>query len=238
MSDLPEGPDEGVARRVRPSGEPLQVGVLASGRGSNLQAILDATAASDFPARVAVVVSDREQAAALERARRHGVPAVHVDPKAFGDAAAFEAELRRTLEARAVGLVCLAGFMRVLRPPFVRAFAGRLLNIHPSLLPAFPGLAAPRQAIDHGVKVAGATVHFVDEGIDTGPIVLQAAVAVGPEDTAETLAARILTVEHRLYPEAIRLFAEGRLRLVGRRVLVAPGGGPAGPDGMTGEGTA
>ena len=200
----------------------LAVGVLASGRGSNLQAILEACARPGFPARVVVVVSDRERAAALERARAAGVEALWIDPKGFGDREAFDLALVRELQARGVELVCHAGYMRILSPPYIRAFAGRALNVHPSLLPAFPGLHAPRQALEHGVKVAGATVHVADEGVDTGPIVLQAAVPVEPDDTEETLAARILAQEHRLYPEAIRLFAEGRVRIQGRRVRVLP----------------
>ena len=199
---------------------PLAIGVLASGRGSNLQAILDAARTPGYPARVAVVISDHETAAALERARTAGVEAVFLNPKDHGDRAAYETALVGTLAARGVGLVCLAGFMRILGPPFVRAFPRRILNIHPSLLPAFPGLHAQRQALEYGVRVAGATVHFVDEGVDTGPIVLQASVPVQPDDTEETLSARILAEEHRLYPEAIRLFAEGRLRLAGRRVTI------------------
>ena len=200
----------------------LRIGVLVSGRGSNLQAILDACARPGYPAQVAVVVSDRERALALERARTAGVEALWINPKDFADRESFDAELVRELTARGVGLMCHAGFMRILSPVYVRAFAGRALNIHPSLLPAFPGLHAQRQALDHGAKVAGATVHFVDEGMDSGPIVLQAAVAVEPNDTEETLSARILVQEHRLYPEAIRLFAEGRLRIEGRRVIVTP----------------
>jgi phosphoribosylglycinamide formyltransferase-1 len=202
----------------------LALGVLASGRGSNLQSILEACARPGFPARVAVVISDRERAVALERARAAGVEALWVDPKDFADRESFDRQLVHELESRGVGLVCHAGFMRILSPVYVRAFAGRALNVHPSLLPAFPGLHAQRQALDHGVKVAGATVHFLDEGVDTGPIVLQAAVPVEPGDTEDTLAARILAEEHRLYPEAIRLFAEGRLRIEGRRVIVAPEG--------------
>ena len=204
----------------------LRLGVLVSGRGSNLQAILDASARPDFPARVAVVVSDKEQAQALDRARRRGVPAVWLNPKDFGDRAAYDAGLRRVLDEHRVGLVCLAGFMRILTADFVRAYAGRILNIHPSLLPAFPGLHPQRRALEHGVKVAGATVHFVDEGVDTGPIVLQASVPVHADDTEESLSARILAEEHRLYPEAVRLFAEGRLRIAGRRVVVRAAGRP------------
>ena len=198
----------------------LALGVLASGRGSNLQAILDACARPGFPAHVAVIISDREQALALERARAAGVEALWINPKDFTDREAFDRALVRELQARHVGLVCQAGYMRILSPVYIRAFAGRSLNIHPSLLPAFPGLHAPRQALEHGAKITGATVHFADEGVDTGPIVLQAAVPVEPGDTEETLSARILVEEHRLYPEAIRLFAEGRLRTVGRQVIV------------------
>ena len=202
----------------------LAVGVLASGRGSNLQAILDACAQPGFPAAVRVVVSDRERAPALDRARAAGVEALWINPKDFDDREAFDRALAAALEARGVELVCHAGYMRILSPAYVRAFAGRALNVHPSLLPAFPGLHAQRQALAHGVKVSGATIHVVDEGVDTGPIVLQAAVPVEPGDTEETLAARILVQEHRLYPEAIRLVAEGRVTIQGRRVQVRPEG--------------
>ena len=198
----------------------LRVGVLASGRGSNLQALLDAGSRADYPARVVVVVSDREDARALARARAAGVSSLFVNPKDHGDRTAYDAVLTKTLEHHEVGLVCLAGFMRILSPAFVRAWQGRLMNIHPSLLPAFPGLHAQRQALDHGVRITGATVHFVDEGVDTGPIVLQAAVPVEATDTEETLAARILIEEHRIYPEAVRLFAEGRLHVTGRQVSI------------------
>lgn len=201
--------------------ERLRVGVLASGRGSNLQALLDASARPDYPAQVVLVISDRERAAALHRARAAGVEALFVNPKDFGDRESFDLALVRELTARRVGLVCNAGYMRILSPAYCRAFAGRAMNIHPSLLPAFPGLHAQRQALEHGAKVAGATVHFVDEGpVDTGPIVLQASVPVLPNDTEESLSARILVEEHRLYPEAVRLFAEGRLEVVGRRVII------------------
>jgi phosphoribosylglycinamide formyltransferase-1 len=169
---------------------------------------------------VVVVISDRERAPALERAAAHGVPRVFLNPKDFGDRDAYDGALSRVLEEHGVGLVCLAGFMRLLGAPFVRGWRGRILNIHPALLPAFPGLHAQRQALDHGVKISGATVHFVDEAVDNGPIVLQSAVPVEPGDTEEALAARILVEEHRLYPEAVRLFAEGRLRVDGRRVVV------------------
>ena len=203
------------------AGRRLRVGVLVSGRGSNLQALLDACARPGYPAEVVVVISDRERAVALDRARVAGVEALVVNPKDFADREAFDLALVRELTARRVGLVCTAGFMRILSSAFTRAFAGRAMNIHPSLLPAFPGLHAQRQALDHGAKVAGATVHFLDEGaVDTGPIILQASVPVQPDDTEDTLSARILAEEHRLYPEAVRLFAEGRLSIAGRRVLV------------------
>jgi phosphoribosylglycinamide formyltransferase-1 len=206
---------------VTAAGGRLRVGVLVSGRGSNLQALLDASARRDYPAEVVVVISDRERAAALERARAARVEALYVNPKDFADREAFDLQLVRELTERRVGLVCTAGFMRILSPAFTRAFAGRAMNIHPSLLPAFPGLHVQRQALDHGVKVAGATVHFLDDGaVDTGPIILQCSVPVWPDDTEATLAARILIEEHRLYPEAVRLFAEGRLSIVGRRVTV------------------
>jgi len=200
--------------------EPLRVGVLASGRGSNLQAILDATRDPAYPARVVVVVSDRERAPALDRARAGGVEALWLDPKAFSDRESFDAALVRELEARRVELMCHAGYMRILSGVYCRAFAGRAVNIHPSLLPAFPGLHAQRQAIAHGVKVAGVTVHFSDEGVDTGPIIAQAAVAVLDGDTEDSLAARILVEEHRLFPEVIRLVAEGRVSVEGRAVRI------------------
>lgn len=210
-------------REVTPDA-PLRLGVLVSGRGTNLQALLDACASGTIPARVVLVLSDRAGAPALERARRAGVPAEHVDPRAFPDRASFDAHLARRLAEAGVELVCLAGFMRILSPVFVRQFRNRILNVHPSLLPAFPGKDAQAQALAHGVKVSGCTVHLVDEGVDTGPIVLQAAVEVREDDTPESLAARILPHEHRLYVEAVRLFAEGRLVLEGRRVRILPEG--------------
>jgi phosphoribosylglycinamide formyltransferase-1 len=198
--------------------EPLRVGVLASGRGSNFRALAEAAAAGRIPASVAVLVTDRVGAPALTVARERGIEAVVVDPRQHPSREAHEKAVIAVLEERRVGLVCLAGYMRLLSAGFVAHFAGRLLNIHPSLLPAFPGLHPQRQALAHGVRVSGATVHFVDEGVDTGPVVLQAAVPVEPDDTEESLAARILVEEHRIYPEAVRLFAEGRLEIHGRRV--------------------
>ncbi len=200
--------------------QPLRVGVLASGRGSNFEALVKAAQAGRMPAVMAVLVSDCPEAPALGVARAHGVEALVVDPKQFPTREAHEKAVIAALEERRVGLVCLAGYMRLLTGVFVKHFEGRLLNIHPSLLPAFPGLHAQRQAVEHGVKTAGATVHFIDEGLDTGPIVLQAAVAVHPTDTEESLSKRILDEEHRIYPEAVRLFAQGRLTINGRRVHI------------------
>jgi phosphoribosylglycinamide formyltransferase-1 len=193
------------------------VGVLISGRGSNLQALLDAEAGGELGGHVAVVISNVAGAAGLERARRAGVPALVRDhrgrPREEHDRAVL-ADLR----AHAVELVCLAGYMRLVSTVLLDAFPHRVLNVHPSLLPAFPGLDAQRQAWQHGVKVSGATVHLVEAGLDCGPIVLQEAVPVLEDDTPETLAARILAAEHRLYPRAVRLLLEGRCRVEGRRV--------------------
>ena len=198
----------------------LLVGVLASGRGSNFEALAAAVDAGRVPARIAALISDRAAAGALEIARAHGIEALFVDPKQYPSREAHEKAVIAALDERGVRLVCLAGYMRIMSATFVRHFEGRALNIHPALLPAFPGLHAQRQALEHGVKVAGATVHFLDEGTDTGPIVLQAAVPVLPGDTEETLSRRILAEEHRIYPEAVRLFAEGRLRIDGRTVHI------------------
>jgi phosphoribosylglycinamide formyltransferase 1 len=200
--------------------EPGRVGVLLSGSGSNLQAILDAAPESGY--EVAVVISDKADGFGLERARRAGVEAVHVDPAAHEDREAFNEALIHVLSDHRVGLVCLAGFMRILSPGFVKAFPNRILNIHPALLPAFPGAHAVRDAIAWGVRVTGTTIHFVDEEVDHGPIVLQEAVEILPGDDEAALHERIKAVEHRLYPEAIRLFHQGKLRVEGRRVAVEP----------------
>ncbi len=205
---------------------PLPLGVLASGRGSNLQALLDKIASGSLDAVVKVVISDVGDAYALERARRAGVSAIFVDPGVSGGKAAYERRIAGVLNEHGVELVALAGYMRICGTALLAAFPGRILNIHPSLLPAFPGLHVQRRAIENGARFSGCTVHFVDDGVDTGPIVAQAVVPVLDGDTEDTLAARILRQEHRVYPHAIRLFAEGRLRLEGRRVLVdapAPG---------------
>jgi phosphoribosylglycinamide formyltransferase 1 len=196
-----------------------RIGVLVSGRGSNLQALIEAARRGELGAEVGVVVSNVETAPALERAREAGIPAVFRDHRGR-KREDFDSEVVEILRAHDVEVVCLAGFMRLLSPVFVRAFPGRVLNIHPALLPSFPGLDAQRQAWEHGAKVSGATVHLVDEGLDSGPIVAQEAVPVLSTDTPETLAARILEVEHRLYPRAARLVLEGRCRVVGRRVIV------------------
>ncbi len=198
----------------------LRIGVLASGRGSNLQAIIDAIEAGRLDCELAVIVSDRADAAALERARKHGMKAVCVNPREHPDRESFDRAVLAHLAEHRVELVCLAGFMRILTPGFIAAYRNRIMNIHPALLPAFPGLHAQRQALEHGVKVSGATVHFVDEGVDTGPIILQAAAPVLEDDTEETLSVRILEQEHQIYPRAIQLFTEGRLEVHGRRVII------------------
>ena len=200
--------------------EKKRLGVLVSGSGSNLQALLDACAGSDFPAQVAIVLSNVPTAFALERARKAGVATEVLEHKSFADRDAFDAELVQRLRRHGVEIVCLAGFMRLLGTRFLEAFPGRVLNIHPALLPAFPGLHAPRQALKHGVKIAGCTVHFVDPGLDSGPIIVQAAVPVLPDDDEQKLAARILTEEHRIYPLAIRWLCEGRLSVHERTVRI------------------
>jgi phosphoribosylglycinamide formyltransferase-1 len=195
------------------------LGVLISGRGSNLQAIIDAIAGRRLEARIAVVISSREDAAGLERARESGIETAVLAPAQFPNRDAYDRALAAMLKAKGVELVCLAGFMRLVGPALLDAFPDRVLNIHPSLLPAFPGLHAQRQALEHGVRVAGATVHLVNGELDAGPIVLQAAVPVRDDDTEDTLSARILVEEHRLYPEAIRLMLGGGITLNGRRVV-------------------
>ncbi|OGP84466.1 MAG: phosphoribosylglycinamide formyltransferase, partial [Deltaproteobacteria bacterium RBG_13_65_10] len=187
---------------------------------TNLQSILDHAAKGMIDAKVAVVISNKPDAVALSRARRADVPAVVVEHKGFPTREAYDDRLVQVLRAHRVDLVCLAGFMRLLSPVIIQAFPNRILNIHPALLPAFPGLDVQRKALEHGVSFSGCTVHLVDEGCDTGPIVIQAVVPIAPEDTPETLAARILKQEHKIYPRAIQLFAEGRITLEGRHVRV------------------
>ncbi|NPV52509.1 MAG: phosphoribosylglycinamide formyltransferase [Firmicutes bacterium] len=201
----------------------LRLGVLVSGRGTNLQSIIDAIERGDLAADIAIVISNRKDALALRRARDHGIEAIYMSPRHYPSREAYDDALKAELEGRNVGLVVLAGYMLVLSPGFVRHFYGRLVNIHPALLPSFPGTHAQAQALARGVKISGCTVHFVDEGVDTGPIILQAAVPVLEDDTEEILSARILEQEHILYPRAIQLFAEGRLVIEGGRVRILPG---------------
>lgn len=198
----------------------LKLGVLASGSGTNFQAILDSIECGGIPAVIRILLCNRPGAQAIERARRHQVPVEVIEHKAHASRELFDDRMVTVLREQEVDLVCLAGFDRLITPLFVRAFPGHILNIHPALLPAFPGLHAQRQALEYGVRLAGCTVHFVDELTDHGPIVLQAAVPVYDDDTEESLAERILAEEHRIYPEAIRLFAEGRLRIEGRHVRI------------------
>jgi len=192
----------------------LNIGVLISGRGSNLQALIDASL------NIVVVISDKADAFGLERAKKHKIDAVHINPKDFKDKNTYELEIVKVLQKHQTGLVCLAGYMRIVGPVLLEHYHGKMINIHPALLPSFPGLHAQKQAVEHGVKVSGVTVHFVDEGCDTGPIILQSAVPVMDKDTEETLSARILEQEHKLYPQAVRLFAEGKLKVEGRRVRI------------------
>ena len=198
------------------------LGVLVSGRGSNLQAILDAINAERLTAKIGVVISDNPEANALRRVAGMDIPTAVVERKKFGSKQEFEAAIIEQLDLHHVELVLLAGFMRILTPQFINRFPMRIMNIHPALLPSFPGLDAQEQAIRYGVKVSGATVHFVDEGMDSGPIILQEAVPVEDDDTVTTLAERILHLEHRLYVRAVRLYCEGRIHISGRAVKVLP----------------
>ena len=196
------------------------IAVLISGSGSNLQAIIDASEKGEIPCRVGIVISNKADAYGLARAKKHGIPTEVVDHKGFATREEFDGKLVEVIRGSGAELVCLAGFMRILTPVFIRAFPNRILNIHPALLPSFPGTHGPGQALAYGVRFSGCTVHFLDEGVDTGPIVVQAVVPVYDDDTEETLAARILVQEHRIYPMAIRLFFSGRLAFDGRKVKV------------------
>src|SRR5271155_1151241 len=201
-----------------------RIGVLLSGRGSNFEALAESVAAGRIPdAEIALVLSNREGAAGIEKARALGI-ATRVIPSKGLEREAYDKLAVAALREKQVELVCLAGYMRLLSAYFVAAFPNRILNIHPSLLPAFPGLESQRQALEHGAKFAGCTVHFVDENLDAGPIVLQAVVPILDDDTAETLSERILREEHRIYSEAVRIVLEGRYRIEGRRVLMAAPG--------------
>jgi phosphoribosylglycinamide formyltransferase-1 len=200
----------------------LRLGVLASGGGTNLQAIIDRCADDSLGAEIAVVIANNPDAGALERARQAGIPARCINHRDFTGREAFDAALVAALREAGVELVVLAGFMRIITRVMLEAFPSRIINIHPALLPAFPGLHVQQQAIDYGARFSGCTVHFVDSGVDTGPIIIQAVVAVFPGDTAETLAGRILEQEHHVYPRAIQLFAQGRVRIDGRTVTIDP----------------
>ena len=204
---------------MKPDG---RIGILISGRGSNMETIVRATEAHRVPAVVAVVVSNEPGASGLARAEAHGIETLVFDHRTAAGSEAQDLRVVAALEERRVDLVCLAGYMKILTPAFLKAFGGRILNVHPSLLPAFPGLHAQRKALEFGVRFSGATIHFVDAGVDTGPIVLQAAVPALTDDTVEALSDRILQEEHRIYSEAIRLFFEDRLRIEGRRVRILP----------------
>ncbi|MFH0862993.1 MAG: phosphoribosylglycinamide formyltransferase [Candidatus Altiarchaeota archaeon] len=197
------------------------IGVLSSGRGSNLQAIIDSVESEFIPrSRIVAVISDKADAYALERAKSHGIEALHVDPEDFMTRQEYDRKVADLLIRRKTDLVLLAGYMRIVTPVLLDAFKNRVMNIHPALLPSFPGLHAQKQAIEYGVKVAGCTVHFVDSEVDHGPIIVQAAVPVLEDDTEESLAKRILEQEHLIYPQAVQWFAEGRLKVAGRKVRV------------------
>lgn len=198
----------------------LKIGVLVSGQGSNLQAIIDASEQGEIRSKVEIVVSNNPCAYALKRAERHAIPAIYIDPKDFKDRRSYEEEITKHLKAHKVDLVCLAGYMLLVTPYFVSQFKDRTMNIHPSLLPSFPGLDAQRKALEYGVKITGCTIHFVDEGCDTGPIILQRAVKVLPDDSIASLSERILKEEQIAYKEAIRLFEDGRLKIIGRVVKI------------------
>ncbi|MBI5894290.1 MAG: phosphoribosylglycinamide formyltransferase [Deltaproteobacteria bacterium] len=198
----------------------IRLGVLVSGNGTNLQAIIDAIEAKKLDAGVNVVISNNPNAYAIQRAKNHNIPVEVILNSTSSAREDYDSIIIETLKRYSVDLVVLAGFMRLLSSKFIRAFPMRIMNIHPALLPAFPGLNVQKKAIDYGVKFSGATVHFVDDGVDTGPIIIQAVVPVYDDDTEETLAERILKEEHRIYPYAIQLFAEGRLEIKGRRVIV------------------
>jgi len=200
--------------------EKPSIAVLVSGSGSNLQAIIDASEREEIPCRVGIVISNKADAYGLVRAKKHGIPTEVVNHKGFSTREEFDAKLVEIIRGTGAELVCLAGFMRVLTPVFVHAFPNRILNIHPALLPSFPGTHGPGQALSYGVRFSGCTVHFLDEGVDTGPVIVQAVVPLYDDDTEETLAARILVQEHRIYPMAIRLFFSGKLEVEGRRVKV------------------
>ncbi len=198
----------------------INIGVLASGRGTNLQAIIEAIEGGKIEGRINIVISDNRDAFALKRAKQNNIETQYVDFKSFKNREDYDKEIIKALEEKKIDLVVLAGYMRILSPFFINAYKNKIMNIHPALLPSFPGLHAQRQAVEYGAKVSGCTVHFVDEGVDSGPIVLQKSVEVKDDDTEELLAERILKEEHQIYPKAIQLFSEGRLMIKGRRIFI------------------
>jgi phosphoribosylglycinamide formyltransferase-1 len=198
----------------------LTLGVLASGRGSNFQSIIDSIASGFLSAKIAVLITDKPDAYAIERANKHNIEALIISPRDFSDKNAYYSHIAKELKKRGVGLVILAGFMRVVGKPLIDQFRNKIMNIHPALLPSFPGLHGHKDAIDYGVKVSGCTVHFVDEGVDTGAIIIQAAVPAYHDDTEDDLSERILKQEHRIFPYAIKLFAEGKISVEGRKVNI------------------
>jgi len=197
----------------------FKLAVLVSGRGSNLQAIIDSIEKNNLAAEISLVLSNVKDAYALERCKKHGLESVFLDPKKFPNRADYEQQMIDLLHSKSIDLVCLAGFMRILGKKFIAAFSGKIINIHPSLLPAFPGLDVQRKALEHGAKFSGCTVHFVNEEVDGGPIILQSAVPIYDEDNTESLSKRILEQEHIIYPEAIRLIIENNVEISGRRVI-------------------
>ncbi len=198
----------------------VNLGVLASGRGSNFQSIIDAIEEGSLRADIKVLITDKPDALAIDRAKRHGIKHIYLNPKEYDSKDAFFEAITEVLLNMQVELVILAGFMRIVGKPLIDAFPYKIMNIHPALLPSFPGLHGQKKAVQYGVKISGCTVHFVDEGIDTGPVIIQAAVPVSDDDTEESLSERILRLEHKIYPEAIRLFEQGRLSIQGRTVKI------------------
>ena len=198
----------------------INIGVLVSGRGTNLQSIIDAIREGKIEGRISIVISDNRKAFALKRAEKSNIETRYIDFKSFKNREDYDKKIVEYLKEKDVDLVVLAGYMRILSPYFIKMYKNRIMNIHPALLPSFPGLHAQRQAVEYGVKVSGCTVHFVDEGVDSGPIILQKAVEVEDSDTEESLAERILKEEHQIYPRAIQLFSEGKLVIKGRKVYI------------------
>lgn len=198
----------------------LTLGILASGRGSNFQSIIDSIASGFLKANIAVLITDNSDAYAIERARKHNIDSLVLKPRDFTNKDAYYAHIARELKERGVELVVLAGFMRVIGKALIDQYKNKIMNIHPALLPSFPGLHGQKQAVDYGVRISGCTVHFVDEGMDTGPVIIQAAVPAYHDDTEETLSERILKQEHKIFPYAIRLYEEGRIYVEGRKVFI------------------